>query len=97
MSYAFSTRSRFVAPTFFGEGAQIAAGDVVEAWLDSVRVKVRLDAVDGDAMSGTVEAMADDFRSVNEYEGVAVGSVVELRADQVRSCWKRAVREPTGA
>ncbi|MBA3684078.1 MAG: hypothetical protein H0W72_02415 [Planctomycetes bacterium] len=79
-----------MTPTFFGDGTEIAAGDIVETWLDTVRVKVRLDAVDGEALSGAVEAMEDDYRKLTEHEGLAVGSVVELRAEHVRSCWKHA-------
>ncbi len=96
MEYEFSTRSRFVTPTFFGGGfdggdaTAIAAGDAVETWIDTIRVKVRLETVDGDAMSGTVEEMEDDYRKLTEHEGLSVGTPVSLRNEHVRKCWKRA-------
>jgi hypothetical protein len=73
---------------FFGEGAEVAVGDAVEAWLDNVHVRVRVTGIEGDSITGTVEEMQDDCRKLTEHSGVVVGEAVAFRCEHVRCCWK---------
>ncbi len=90
MESEFSTRSRFVQPLFFGDRSEIEAGDLVEAWLDNIHVRIRLDTVDGETLRGTVAAMAEDARTLEQHAGLAIGATVELRQEHIRACWKPA-------
>ena len=90
MEYAFSTRSRFVPPLFFGDGSAVEAGDVLETSLGDVRVRVAVDRLDGDAIEGVVRELQDESGKRDRYEGLEVGGRVALRQEHVRSCWKSA-------
>jgi hypothetical protein len=90
MEYAFSTRSRFVPPLFFGDGSAVEPGDLIETSLADVRVRVAVERIDGDAIEGVIRELQDESGKREQYDGLAVGGRVTLRLEHVRSCWKAA-------
>lgn len=90
MTTEFQARSRFVPPMFFGGGSTIEPGDAVEVRSSDVRVRIVVTAVDGDRLTGTVHQLKDGEGLPAACADLAVGGTVELREEQVRSCWKAA-------
>jgi hypothetical protein len=90
MANEFSIRSRFVPVMFFGAGTTVESGDTVEAQVDDVRVKIAVEQVDGEAIAGAVVELQNDVQKLTQHDGLDIGSRVELRLEQVRSCWKAA-------